>query len=256
MTETSPSALTYSDPPDRSERYGGGWPYWTRCQNGDVANLGPGRPRLDQRPRRGRTPRAEILDAAGELFTTNGYANTSTRAVADAVGIRQASLYHHFAAKDDILDALLAETIAGPLALAERLREMSEPVHTQLYALALFDVRQLCAAQWNLGALYLLPELRTERFAAFRLRRDELRGHYETLAAAVIEESGGSSIEGAEGLPFRLVETVISIRSDEGSAPASAQRAIPDAIMRMLGWSGDVAQLRAAASELLRRAPS
>ncbi|MFX0576117.1 TetR/AcrR family transcriptional regulator [Nocardia nepalensis] len=215
-----------------------------------MANPGPGRPRLDQRPRRGRTPRAEILDAAGELFTTNGYATTSTRAVADAVGIRQASLYHHFAAKDDILDALLAETIAGPLELAERLREVREPVHTRLYALAWFDVRQLCASHWNLGALYLLPELRTERFAAFRLRRDELRRHYETLAAEVSAESG---VPGAEALPFRLVETVISIRSDEGSAPTHAERAIPDAVLRMLGWSGDLDGLRADASELLQR---
>jgi len=224
-----------------------------RCQNEVVTNLGPGRPRLDQRPRRGRTPRVEILDAAGELFTTNGYANTSTRAVADAVGIRQASLYHHFAAKDDILDALLAETIATPLELAERLREVQEPVPTRLYALAWFDVRQLCAAHWNLGALYLLPELRTERFAAFRLRRDELRGHYERFAAAVMAESGGAGVAGAEGLPFRLVETVISIRSDEGSAPAYAETSIPDAVLRMLGWSGDLADLRDQASELLQR---
>ncbi|WP_433628409.1 TetR/AcrR family transcriptional regulator [Nocardia sp. CA-120079] len=215
-----------------------------------MANLGPGRPRLDQRPRRGRTPRAEILDAAGELFTTNGYANTSTRTVADAVGIRQASLYHHFASKDDILDALLAETIAGPLDLAERIREVPEPSHTRLYALAWFDVRQLCASHWNLGALYLLPELRTERFAAFRLRRDELRRHYETLAAAVAAEA---DVPGAEALPFRLVETVINIRSDEGSAPAHAERTIPDAIMRMLGWRGDLDGLRADATELIQR---
>ncbi|MFI6775408.1 TetR/AcrR family transcriptional regulator [Nocardia sp. NPDC050412] len=215
-----------------------------------MANLGPGRPRLDQRPRRGRTPRAEILDAAGELFTTNGYANTSTRAVADAVGIRQASLYHHFASKDDILDALLAETIAGPLDLAERLREVPEPAHIRLYALAWFDVRQLCASRRNLGALYLLPELRTERFAAFRLRRDELRGHYEILAAIVAADAG---VPGAEGLPFRLVETVINIRSDEGSAPAHAERAIPDAIMRMLGWRGDLDGLHADATALLQR---
>ena len=224
-----------------------------RCQNDLVTNPGPGRPRLDQRPRRGRTPRAEILDAAGELFTTNGYANTSTRAVADAVGIRQASLYHHFAAKDDILDALLAETIATPLELAERLRATSEQAHTRLYALAWFDVRQLCAAQWNLGALYLLPELRTERFAAFRLRRDELRGYYERFAAAVLAESNGASVPGAEGLPFRLVETVINIRSDEGNAPEYAERAIPDAVVRMLGWPGDVVELRDEASELLQR---
>ncbi|MGW4325329.1 TetR/AcrR family transcriptional regulator [Nocardia sp. NPDC004573] len=221
-----------------------------------MANLGPGRPRVEQRRRRGSTPRAEILDAAGELFTTNGYANTSTRAIADAVGIRQASLYHHFAAKDDILDALLAETVAAPIELAERLRAQREPAPVRLYALALFDVRQLCASRWNLGALYLLPELRTERFAAFRLRRDELRGHYEALAAQVLAEGSAASVPGAESLPFRLVETVIGIRSDEGAAPKYAERTIPAAVLRTLGWPGDLDALRAEAVVLLDRITS
>ncbi|MEU1547018.1 helix-turn-helix domain-containing protein [Nocardia sp. NPDC005745] len=218
-----------------------------------MANLGPGRPRVEQRRRRGSTPRAEILDAAGELFTTNGYANTSTRAIADAVGIRQASLYHHFAAKDDILDALLAATVAAPIELAERLRAAPEPVPVRLYALALFDVRQLCASRWNLGALYLLPELRTERFAAFRLRRDELRGHYEAFAGQVLSECAAPSAPGTESLPFRLVETVIGMRSDEGAAPRYAERTIPGAVLRTLGWSGDLDAIRAKAVVLLDR---
>lgn len=219
-----------------------------QCQNGCVTNLGPGRPRLAQRRRHGQTPRAEILDAAGELFTTKGYANTSTRAVADAVGIRQASLYHHFAAKDDILDALLAETVAGPLEFAQRLAGLSASPAVRLYALALFDVRQLCAARWNLGALYLLPELRTERFAAFRLRRDELRGHYEELARLVLADLGPRAVPGAEVLPFRLVETVINIRSDEGAAPGYAEHTIPESVLRVLGAEGVA---RAEALELL-----
>ena len=82
---------------------------------------GRGRPRLEQSRRPGKTAREEILDAAAELFTTHGYANTSTRRIADAVGVRQASLYHHFATKDDILDALLAGTVDEPLRLAAEL---------------------------------------------------------------------------------------------------------------------------------------
>ncbi|WP_308212143.1 MULTISPECIES: TetR/AcrR family transcriptional regulator [Nocardia] len=215
-----------------------------------MTQLGPGRPRLEPRRRQGQTPRAEILDAAAELFTTKGYASTSTRGIADAVGIRQASLYHHFAAKDDILDALLDETITGPLELARRLRHDPAPAEVRLYALAWFDVRQLCAARWNLGALYLLPELRSERFAAFRRRRDELRRHYEELAAAV---PGAPTLTDAQVLPFRLVESVINIRSDEGSAPAYAERLIPDALLHMLGWHGDPAEPRAAAAHLLEQ---
>ncbi|MFJ1459884.1 TetR/AcrR family transcriptional regulator [Nocardia sp. N2S4-5] len=218
-----------------------------------MTQLGPGRPRLEPRRRQGHTPRAEILDAAAELFTTKGYASTSTRGIADAVGIRQASLYHHFSAKDDILDALLDETVTGPLALATRLRGEPDPAPVRLYALAWFDVRQLCSARWNLGALYLLPELRSERFEAFRLRREELRGHYEQLAGEVQDETGASPVAGVRVLPFRLVESAINIRSDEGSAPGYAERLIPEAALHLLGWSGDQEAVRSAAERLLER---
>lgn len=213
-----------------------------------VTQLGPGRPRLEPRRRRGPTPRAEILDAAAELFTTRGYASTSTRAIADAVGIRQASLYHHFAAKDDILEALLDETISAPLELVARM-DGGEPAEVRLYALAWFDVRQLSSARWNLGALYLLPELRSERFADLRLRRNELREHYERLAAAVV----GDAAAGTWALPFRLVESAINIRSDEAATPADVDRLIPDAVLRMLGRPDDAGEIRAAAAELLDR---
>lgn len=222
-----------------------------QCQNVSVANPGPGRPRLEQRRRPGQTPRAEILDAAAELFTNRGYANTSTRRVADAVGIRQASLYHHFATKDDILDALLGETVAGPLALAQRLLADEGPAAPRLYALASFDTAQLCASRWNLGALYLLPELRTERFESFRLQRDELRQHYAALARQVLAENDRRTAEGMEYLPFRLVETVINMRSDDGRAPDYAPRLVPAAALEVLSWSGDAAALRAAAEHLL-----
>ncbi|GAC1401410.1 MAG: transcriptional regulator AmtR [Mycobacterium sp.] len=214
-----------------------------------VANPGPGRPRLKKQRRPGQTPRAEILDAAAELFTLRGYANTSTRGIADAVGMRQASLYHHFATKDDILEALMADTVAEPLRLATRLLAHTAPPACRLYALARLDVGQLCASRWNLAALYLLPELRTDRFAAFRDRRDTLRGHYATLSEAVVAECDG--ISEAVALPFRLVETVINARSDDGHPPPEANRVIPAAALRLLGWSGDIEQVHAAAAKLL-----
>ena len=49
----------------------------------------------------------EILDAALELFSTQGYEATSVAQIAAAVGIRKASLYSHFASKQEILDELV-----------------------------------------------------------------------------------------------------------------------------------------------------
>lgn len=203
---------------------------------------GRGRPRLEQSRRPGKTARDEILDAAAELFTNLGYASTSTRRIADAVGMRQASLYHHFATKDDMLDALLVGTVDQPLRLAGELLAEAGPASARLHMLVVSDVGQLCASRWNLGALYLLPELRLDRFEQFRLRREELRQHYGTLARDVITECDGPT--DADDLPFRLVESVINRRSDDSGCPPEQPWVIADGALRTLGFDGDFATMR------------
>ena len=215
--------------------------YPTQCDNVAMRSEGRGRPRLEQSRRPGKTAREEILDAAAELFTNLGYASTSTRRIADAVGVRQASLYHHFATKDDILDALLAGTVDEPLRLAAELLDENGPAAPRLHALVVGDVTQLCASRWNLGALYLLPELRLDRFEQFRLSRAELRGRYRSLAAEVIEECDGPG--DADDLPFRLAESVINRRSDDTGCPDEQPWVIADGALRTLGFDGDFAKL-------------
>ena len=53
----------------------------------------------------------QILDAALELFSVQGYEATSISQLAEAVGIRKASLYSHFENKQAILDALIQTTL-------------------------------------------------------------------------------------------------------------------------------------------------
>jgi len=48
--------------------------------------------------------RERIVDEALTLFSTKGYAGTTVRDIADAVGIRDASLYKHFPSKRAIFD--------------------------------------------------------------------------------------------------------------------------------------------------------
>ncbi len=61
-------------------------------------------------PIKGNT-KQEILDAVLDLFSVQGYEATSISQIADAVGIRKASLYSHFENKQAILDALVKETL-------------------------------------------------------------------------------------------------------------------------------------------------
>ena len=48
--------------------------------------------------------RDEINHLSLYLFSVNGYEATSISQIADAVGIRKASLYSHFGSKQEILD--------------------------------------------------------------------------------------------------------------------------------------------------------
>ncbi|MDM7489489.1 helix-turn-helix domain-containing protein [Rhodococcus sp. CSLK01-03] len=215
----------------------------------------PGRPRLHRPRRPGSTARAEILDAAAELFTTRGFASTSTRLVAEAVGVRQASLYNHFATKDDILAALLEQTVAPTLSFCEQLGD-DPPPEARLYALALFDTAQLVTGRWNLGALYLLPEVRTDRFTQFHAARTGLRACYRRLAVAVLgrRAAGADADDPRADLPFRLVESAINIRADgDTAAVADLPEVLAEAALRVLGFTGPVEPVREVARALVAR---
>jgi AcrR family transcriptional regulator len=213
-----------------------------------------GRPRLHAQRRPGTTARDEILDAAGELFTTLGYAATSTRTIAESVGIRQASLYHYFKTKDDILCALLSQTVTPTLAIIPDLQD-AEPAMTdtqQLHALAAFDGAQLLGGRWNLGALYLLPELRDAKLEPFFSDRERLRRHYLRLSLSVVGHTGVD--DAAADLPFRLVESLVNM----WSTPPGPQRSrlpihVADACLRVLGVPDDDARaLRDRTERVLR----
>ncbi|BBY89151.1 TetR/AcrR family transcriptional regulator [Mycolicibacterium tokaiense] len=193
-----------------------------------------GRPRLRSQRRPGVSARDEILDAAGELFTTRGYASTSTRTIAEAVGVRQASLYHYFRTKDDILSALLHQTVTPSLRFAEQLTEAHQglPAGGRLHALAVFDGTQLLTGPWNLGALYLLPELREARLASFWLDRERLRLHYLQFSRATRPVDDDTA-----DLPFRLVEALVNMRAagDHSSPEPLLATRVADACLRVLG---------------------
>ena len=220
-----------------------------------------GRPRLEERKRPGNTARDEVLDAAAELFTTMGVAATSTRQIAEAVGIRQASLYHHFRTKNDILAALLSGTVVSSLSAAHQLRDRPEPAVVLLHALCYLDCRLLWDSPWNLGILYLLPEVRDPQFDEFHRQRTELRAAYRELAERVVADlsppaPGCLDVAPDDDAVFRMVETLPNLRADGLGAPDQPARTA-DLAVHLLGWRGDWAALRAAsravAAEIAQR---
>jgi len=117
----------------------------------------PSTVRTDRRRTRG----DEIVEAAARYFADPGYSNAGMRDIAQAVGMRGASLYNHFQSKEEILfaialrmtedpqqDLLLLDGEGGPV---ERLTSL---VEAHVRRLARYRVEHLVALR-ELSALTL-----------------------------------------------------------------------------------------------------
>jgi len=82
--------------------------------------LSPSRVRRD---REKAETRRLIVEAARELFTSEGYAQTSMRRIADQIGYTATTIYHHFQDKDALLNELC---LLDFRALGEALRRMEQ----------------------------------------------------------------------------------------------------------------------------------
>ena len=120
------------------------------------------------------TTRERILTAASRLFAERGYDGTSTRQIADAVGIRQPSLFHHFASKQAIMEALLDLTYAAPADVAERLAGEPGPAADRLGEYVRWDVAYTLGLPYDLSAAVAGDVLEQAAFARFRHDRDRL----------------------------------------------------------------------------------
>jgi AcrR family transcriptional regulator len=192
-------------------------------------------------------PREEILDAAAELFVVQGLAATTTRQIADRVGIRQASLYYYFAGKDEILLELLTQSVRPSLQVAATLesRCAGDPA-SGLYALSLIDVATLVGAPHNIATLYLMPEVQGEEYASFRAERAELQAVYGRLGRAAAGGGGPDEVLTA-ALIMQVVESVIQMRRSGGWRDDYAHE-IAASCLRLVGLDPDaVARARARA---------
>ena len=207
-----------------------------------LSRVRPGRPRL--MPDNGvGTPREQVLEAAARLFTSKGFAATSTREIAEAVGIRQASLYYHFAGKDEILAALLAATVRPTQMVVEEIVALVPPerVETALCLLALVDIDTLARVPHNIGVLYQLPDVVSATnldYASFRQAHGELTEAYADLGSRLAARHGVTAPPPALGsMLIQQVEGVVTLRADGHVVDSTHAMEIAAGCLRLCGCS-------------------
>lgn len=97
----------------------------------------------DLRVERGRNTRAQLIAAAAELLSEQGYAATSMRAVADRAGVRLSLVHYHFGSKQGLLVSVLDELTSS---LLER-------------QAAMFSDDRPFAEQWRTACDYLREDV-------------------------------------------------------------------------------------------------
>jgi AcrR family transcriptional regulator len=124
--------------------------------------------------------RERILYEASKLFAALGYHATTTREIARAVGIRQPSLFHHFASKREIMQALLSYDL-DEFAFVEAIAAHSGPAGARLYRYLRDDVALVTQSPYNLSGLYTDEVMGDPDFAPWSRRSEEIHGAVEKI---------------------------------------------------------------------------
>lgn len=197
----------------------------------------PGRPRIVP-TNSNRPAREEILDGAAHLFVAQGYIGTSTREIAERVGIRQASIYYHFPlGKEEILAELLQMSVRPTLDSLGDLDQV-ETDEAALYLLALHDTRALATVMHNIGVLPLLPEVaRTPACDDYKAAHRDLRQTYAVLGMSCASPAVARSIDKPQlgWLIVENVESVIGTRASGASASDDEIQNIAATCLRVCG---------------------
>ncbi|MBD2198187.1 MULTISPECIES: TetR/AcrR family transcriptional regulator [Calothrix] len=87
--------------------------------------------------------RERILEQAEELFRSRGYNTVTMREIADAVGIRQASLYYHFPSKEQLFVSVNERMFERHrLGIEQVIGKNEENLRSQLHAIARWFLSQ------------------------------------------------------------------------------------------------------------------
>lgn len=131
--------------------------------------------------------RGKLLRTAAHLFRNKGYERTTVRDLAGAVGIQSGSIFHHFKSKDDILRAVMQETIHYNTALMRAELAEAGSVRDRVLALIRCELQSIMGGTGEAMAVlvYEWRSLSEEGQAQVLALRDT----YEQIWLAVLGEA-------------------------------------------------------------------
>ncbi len=192
---------------------------------------------LDRRQRRIDRRRGEILAAAAHILAEKGYANTTTREIAEAADVAEGTLYNYFANKREILLAIAQETEA-PMETAvmatEHIQDRGAAIALVERALDLQEAqvdfwRSVLAEAWVDDAIL-------QQFLAIRLQKTHRR-----LTAFIAERVADGTLRPVDpSLTAQLIMGMFvaviapEVRGVSGPRTPEERRSLAEAIVALL----------------------
>lgn len=136
-------------------------------------------------PRRdGEATRQKLLRAALELYTTGGFRDTTTPAIAAHAGVAEGTIYRHFSGKEDLLNAVYRAAqrwALGVITEAEGDHSARTPERLQRIGRRLLE-----AAEHDPAGARMVLQFRDERYLDEKSREAarEVRGALQQVVAA------------------------------------------------------------------------
>jgi AcrR family transcriptional regulator len=171
--------------------------------------------------------------------------------------VAQASLYYHFAGKDEILAELLQRSVRPTVDKVAKIEALVPPEthETALYLLALIDIRTLAEAPHNVGVLYGQADVtNSEVYTEFREARQELVDAYSRFGFQAASPSVAADIDARElgEMLMHHIEVATTIRNAGRSVTHQGANRIAAAAARMCGVGEEtIRNATTAAVELL-----
>jgi AcrR family transcriptional regulator len=169
------------------------------------------RPRGDTKER--------ILVEASRLFAERGYHGTSTRDIADLIGVRQPSIYKHFATKHLILAQLLDADLVPAQGRIRAALGLPGPAAPRLHAYLRVDVAAIVSLPYDVRGLYNDDVLRSPELAEQAKRRADMHRLTRQLVDEAIDDGELVSFD-SDFVQHAITGMLLEAVRERGAAPA------------------------------------
>lgn len=204
--------------------------------------------------------RERILQAASRLVLSHGYRGMSTRAIADAVGIRQPSLFHHFESKRAILAELLDRDLIPARARGQYFARLPGAAAPRIYAYIVADLQTLENWPYDVRSIYTTELLGDPDFVDQRHTYDELTDALRELVETALDNGEFRAVDPAhvqQAIGGMFLAAIWAPTMVTGAHLAGWPEQSAEIVLRgLLRDPRKFGQVKRAADELLRAWPS